>query len=118
MTDHAKKPSIPVAVLPGIFTLDIDGRPILSFEARNLREAHEICHEAWLRDDVARLTSNDVPLWDGKARLRARYAAEPEAAVYREAARDAGQFSDDILLAFLIELDGTGSGQAEAPCKN
>jgi len=99
---------MPATLLPAIFTLDIDRRPILSFEARNLREAHEICHEAWLHEDVARLTSHGVPLWDGKARLRARYASEAEAAAYRKAARDPSQSSDDILLAFLVELDGGG----------
>jgi len=95
-------------LLPAIFTLDIDGKPILTFEARNLREAHEICHEEWLREDVARLSSRHVPLWDGKVRLRARYASASEAAAYREAARDAVETSDDILLAFLVELDGDG----------
>jgi len=100
--------SMPVTLLPAIFTLDIDRKPILSFEAKNLREAHEICHEEWLREDVARLKSHNVPLWDRKVRLRARYASEAEAAAYRAAARDAVQTSDEILLAFLVELDGTG----------
>jgi len=100
--------SKPITLLPAIFTLDIDHTPVLSFEARNLREAHEICHEEWLREDVARLKSRDVPLWDGKVRLRARYASQAEAAAYRQAARQAAQTSDEVLLAFLVELDGTG----------
>src|SRR5262245_24992328 len=72
-----------------IFTLDIDGIPTLAFEARNLRESQQLCHEAWLRQDISDLTSNGSPLWDGKARLRARRSTEDEIAVYREAAREA-----------------------------
>jgi hypothetical protein len=97
--------TMPVTLLPAIFTLDIDRKPTLSFEAKNLREAHEICHEEWLREDVARLKSHDIP----------RYASETEAAAYREAARDAVQTSDEILLAFLVELDGAGLRGAGQP---
>src|SRR5258708_21274798 len=97
---------MPADLLPAIFTLDIGARPTLSFEARNLREAQEICHESWLREDMARLKSDDIPLWDGRARLRARYASEAETAVYRKAARTSTHTPDEILLTFLVELDG------------
>jgi hypothetical protein len=97
---------MPTELLPAIFTLDIGAKPILSFEARNLREAQEICHEAWLREDMAELKSNDVPLWDGRARIRARYASEAEMAAYRKAAPATAQTPDEILLAFLVKLDG------------
>lgn len=92
-----------------IFTLDIDGIPTLAFEAKNLRESQQLCHETWLRQDIADLTSNGLPLWDGKARLRARRSTENEIAVYREAAREAAQPQGDLLLAFLVELDGSGT---------
>lgn len=92
-------------MLPGIFTLDIGDRPILAFEAKNLRESQQLCHEQWLRQDVARLTSNRAPLWDGKKRLRARRSTEQEIALYREAARDSAQPKGDLLLAYLVELD-------------
>jgi hypothetical protein len=106
---------MPVDLLPAIFTLDIGFKPILSFAAKNLREAHEICHEHWLRADVTRLTSNGAALWDGKARIRARYASATEAAAYRQVARDAVQTSDEILLAFLVELDGRRADQQARP---
>ena len=32
-------------VLPTIFTIEIGNTPTLTFEAQNLREAHELCHE-------------------------------------------------------------------------
>jgi hypothetical protein len=34
-----------VSLLPSIFTIEIGGRPTLTFEAQNLGEAHELCHE-------------------------------------------------------------------------
>jgi hypothetical protein len=90
---------------PAIFTLDIGNRPILSFEAKNLREAWEVCHELWLREDVARLRSNGIPLWDGAATLRSRSATGPEREVYREAAKSAAAPPDELVLAYLVEID-------------
>src|SRR5262245_422413 len=63
-------------MVPAIFTLDIDGRPVLAFEAKNLSESRELCRELWLRQDIAGLMSNGAPLWDGKAPLRARRSTE------------------------------------------
>jgi hypothetical protein len=40
-------------VLPTIFTIEIGDTPTLAFEAHHLREAHELCHEQWLKDDLA-----------------------------------------------------------------
>ena len=91
-------------MLPAVFTLDVAGKPTLSFEAKNLREAWEICHEGWLKEDLARICSNGVPLWDGKASLRSRAAVEAEIAIYRQAARQE-QTSGDLVLAYLVELD-------------
>jgi hypothetical protein len=90
-----------------IFTLEVDGRPILAFEARNLRESAQLGREVWLREDIVRLKSNGTPLWDGKAPLRSRYATEVEKSIYLEAAGDAA--SDEMILAYLVELDGSRS---------
>jgi hypothetical protein len=92
-------------ILPKIFTIEIGDRPTLTFEVENLREAHELCHEQWLKDDLAEAKSDDVPLWDGKARLRARIALPDESAVFAEA-KNNGQPSDGMMLVYLIELDG------------
>ncbi|HMF67892.1 MAG TPA: hypothetical protein VK602_09825 [Phyllobacterium sp.] len=92
-------------LLPGVFALDVGGKPVLTFEAKNLREAHELCHEEWLRADFARLTSNGVPLWDGEAHLRARYASDPEKMFYLEAAKGTEPPLDELVLAYLVELD-------------
>src|SRR5436309_686106 len=95
--DSPAKNKVPqlAALLPGIFTLDIGGKPILTFEAKNLREAWEVCHEAWLKDDFERLHSNARPLWDGKAHLRARYASQSEIALHRQAVAGARPKSDE-----------------------
>ena len=62
-------------VLFRIFTIEIGDTPTLTFEAQNQREAQELCHEQWLKDDLAKAKSDGVPLWDGKVKLRARMAS-------------------------------------------
>jgi hypothetical protein len=94
-------------MLPAIFTLDIGGIPTLVFEAKNLRESWELCHEQWLREDLLQQKSNGIPLWDGKAPLRTRYATLAEKEVYLEASGE--PLSDELLLAYLVTLD-TGPG--------
>jgi len=91
-------------VLPTIFTIEIGDTPTLAFEAQNLREAHELCHEQWLKDDLAEAKSDGVPLWDGKAKLKARIALPDEMALFAEA-KSNGQPSDELILVYLIELD-------------
>jgi hypothetical protein len=90
---------------PRIFTIEIGGTPTLTFEAQNLREAQELCREQWLKDDLAEAKSNQVPLWDGKALLRARIALPGERSVFAEAQNN-GQASDGMMLVYLVELDG------------
>jgi hypothetical protein len=96
---------VTVNVRPTIFTIEIGDRPTLTFEAQSLREAHELCREQWLKDDLAEAKSGGVPLWDGKATLRARIALPDESAVFAEA-KNNGQLSDGLMLVYLIELDG------------
>ncbi len=94
------------------FTLEIGGTPTLTYEARNLREANEICCEEWLLDDLARLTSNAVALWDRHARLRVRYATQGEAACYLERSVLVKIPADELILVYLRELDGSGKTNA------
>ncbi len=76
-------------VLSRIFTIEIGDTPTLTFEAQNLREAQELCHEQWLKDDLAEAKSDGAPLWDGKAKLRARMALPDESALFTEANNNA-----------------------------
>jgi hypothetical protein len=56
-------------LLPSVFTIEIGGTPTLTFEAPNLREARELCHEKWLKDDLAEAKSDGCPIvgWGGQA---------------------------------------------------
>ena len=46
-----------MATFSRVFTLEVDGRPVLAFEAVRLRDAQELCKEAWLHDDLRSLRS-------------------------------------------------------------
>jgi hypothetical protein len=92
-------------VLFRIFTIEIGDRTTLTFEAQNQREAQELCHEQWLKDDLAEAKSGGVPLWDGKAKLRARMALPDESALFA-VAKNNGQRSDGLILIYLVKLDG------------
>ena len=101
-------------VLSRIFTIEIGDTPTLAFEAQNLRKAQELCHEQWLKDDLAEAKSDGAPLWDGKAKLRARIAWPEESAVFTEAKN--GQPSDGLMLVDLVKLDcGKTDEQPVAP---
>jgi hypothetical protein len=95
--------------------MDIDGKPAFAFEAKNFREALELCKEDWLRADLSVLSSNGTPLCTAAAKLTARRATETESQLYWEADADRkAQAPDDLLLAYLIELDGTGPSDEPA----
>jgi hypothetical protein len=88
---------------PSIWTLEIDGKPTLAFEAMKYREAGKICHQEWLRLELGQRKINNVPLCVAVSRLRIRLARPAEMLLYRQAA-EANKLSDDGL-AYLIELD-------------
>ena len=89
-----------------IYTIEVDGKPTVAFEARQLREAAELSKEEWLRADLNSLSSNGVPLCGIGSKLKVRIANEPEREIYREAVAGA-KASDDLMLIYLVELDGT-----------
>ena len=86
-----------------VWTLEIDGKPTLAFEARKYREADEICHQEWLRVELGQQKINDVPLCHADSDLRIRLARPDEMVLYRQAA-EADKSSNDKLV-YLIELD-------------
>jgi hypothetical protein len=88
-----------------IFTIEIDGNPTIAFEAKNMTEARGLCKEQWLRDDLSALTSGGLALFGVGTKLAVRRAIERETQVYSEAKRSV-QASDDLVLAYLVELDG------------
>jgi hypothetical protein len=86
-----------------IWTLEIDGKPNLAFEAKKYREADEICHQEWLRVELGQQKINDVPLCRADSDLRIRLARPAEMQLYRQAV-EANKLSDNNLV-YLIELD-------------
>jgi hypothetical protein len=101
-------------LFPSVFTIEIGGDPTVTFEAKSLREASEICNAPWLREDFTSAYSNGAPLWDGKAQLRVRMGYEGEIATFGDASRDA-QPSDGLLLVYLVELDDNESAEGSEP---
>ncbi len=101
-------------LFPSIFTIEIGGLPTVTFEAKNLREASEICNAPWLRDDFASAYTNGAPLWDGRAQLRVRMGYEGEIATFSDASKDA-QPSDGMLLVYLVELDDNDTVENSEP---
>jgi hypothetical protein len=63
----------------------------------------EIRKERWLRDDLCSQKSNGVPLCGTASILSVRPANAEEAIVFGRAASET-EPSDDILLAYLVEL--------------
>ena len=90
-----------------IFTIEINGNPTIAFEAKNMAEARGLCKEQWLLDDLGALSSDGLALCGVGAKLAVRRATEREMQVYREAERSVPA-SDDLVLAYLVELDGFG----------
>ena len=68
-----------------IWTLEIDGKPTLAFEAMKYREADEICHQEWLRLELGQRKINDVPLCGADSHLRIQLARPAEMLLYRQA---------------------------------
>ena len=77
-----------------IWTLEIDGKPTLAFEAMKYREADEICHQEWLRIELGQRKINNVPLCGADSHLRIRLARPAEILLYRQAA-EANKLSDN-----------------------
>jgi hypothetical protein len=86
---------------PQIFTLEINGRPTLVFEAMGLAEASEICLDADLRE----LTSDGIPICAEDTTLSPRPATQEEIAAFKHAV-ELAPASDEPTMAFLIKIDG------------
>jgi len=87
-----------------VYTLLIEGKPVLAFQARNLQEAQSLTREAWLRDDLQQLKSQDAALWDGKAPLRVRLADEAETGRYERETKAMPPDPDELAIVYFIDL--------------
>jgi hypothetical protein len=88
-----------------VFVLVIDDVPILAFQARAMSEALQLGREVWLMEDLKRLTSDRIPLWDGKAPIRTRSARPDEAARYERGLAETDHSDEELPLVFLVEID-------------
>lgn len=88
-----------------VFVLDVDRRPTLAFEARDLAEAQEISGDADLRTDLMALTSDGTPVCAPGSTLIPRAASSDEIAAFRHALAQAPA-SDEPTMTFLIKIDG------------
>jgi hypothetical protein len=99
-----REPSLQTESWLRIFTLEIDGQPILAFEATGLMEAREISLYADLRTDLNALTSEGIPICVEGSTLVARPAVQDEIAAFKRAVEMAPA-SDEPTMAFLIKID-------------
>jgi hypothetical protein len=89
-----------------VFTLEVDGKPTLAFEASGTKEARQISLESWLLNDLSSLTSSGVRLRTAASKLSVRLASPDEATVFALVANNTKSLSEDLVLAYLVELDG------------
>jgi hypothetical protein len=94
-----------VADFSRVFTLEVDDRPILTFEASAMRAAQSLCKESWLWEDLGSLKSGGAPVLTGNAKLSVRTATPEEAIIFARGASEA-KSTDDMVLVYLVELDG------------
>lgn len=88
-----------------VYTLEVDRRPTLAFEALDLAAAQDICRDADLRTDLIALTSNGISICAPNSELVPRLAVQEEVAVFRHAIGQAPA-SDMPTMTFLIKIDG------------
>lgn len=88
-----------------IFTLEIDGRPILVFDAASIEEAQGICGLPEFRADLGELKTQGAPLFGDVAKFAARNATAGEVASFNHALELAVS-SEGPTMAFLVPVDG------------
>jgi hypothetical protein len=89
-----------------VFTIEVDGRPVATFEVGAVGEAQSLLKETWLRDDLASLKSGGVPLLAPNAKISVRPATVDEIVIFGRGARTAKPSDDDVLLIYLVQLAG------------
>jgi hypothetical protein len=93
-----------------IFTIEVDGKATLAFEAKRYSDAEANCGDEGLRTKLSLLKSGDVRICGDHSPLKVRLAHPDEAAVFKQAV-GASQSNDDLTLVYLIEVDGQDDQQ-------
>ena len=89
-----------------IFTLEINGRPTLSLEAKRHADAERLCEHDKLRTKLSTITSHGTPLCDATATMKVRLATAEEAVLYRRATQSTEPSSDTHIVYLVDDLDG------------
>ena len=92
-----------------MFTLEIDGRPIAITDAEEV-QARDIFQSDEFRQDLAVMTSEGTPLWNGQAPLTIRPASEQEIAAFEAPEFDVDDDEDEedgdgVFVTFLVPID-------------
>ena len=88
-----------------IFTIEINGRPILALQAKRHKDAERLCEHDRLRTELSTITSGGTPLYDASATMKVRLATAEEAVLYRQATQST-EPSSDTTVVYLVDLDG------------
>ena len=102
-----------MAGLLRVFTLLVDGKPTLAFEARNAQEAQQLRKEPWLRSDLQSLKSNGTQLGTANSSLSVRTANQEETSLFTKAVAEAPAEAEDMVLVYLVELDGADADRRD-----
>jgi hypothetical protein len=87
-----------------VFTLDINGRPLLALQARDLEFARGICGVPDFRLDLSGITSDGVPICSADSVFGLRPATKEEVAAFKRAFGLAPP-ADEFTFAFLTKVD-------------
>jgi hypothetical protein len=92
-----------------IFVLEIKGTAILAFEADNMDDAQAYAGSAEEHEDLTELTSDGVPLWNGKDPITTRVATEAEKELFEESREEDWEeephADPEDFLVYLVPLD-------------
>jgi hypothetical protein len=88
-----------------IFTIEVDGKPTVVFEANSWQEARELGREKWFLADLSVRMSAGAPLSTAMSKLRARNALPEEIAAFEKHRGALDREADDLELVYLVELD-------------
>jgi hypothetical protein len=85
-----------------VFALEVDSKPVLTFEARLYLDAEAILADERLRTTLCAAKSGGAPVCDDYSILRLRLAHPDEAKRFKVAASPP---TDDLKLVYLVDLD-------------
>jgi hypothetical protein len=92
-----------------MFTLEIGGKPIAITDADE-SQARAIFESDEFKQDLTAMTSDRIPLWDGRALLTIRPASREETAAFEAPDMDVDDDGDDdedegLFVTFLVPID-------------